>query len=346
MRQMTNQEIASFCEQMAWLVHSGIDVGEALHLMAEDEQESFRKQMYMGLAEAVAEGTSFAEAVKAVKCFPVYVYGSLAAGEETGRQEEALKALQLYYEERERMNRRVRSALLQPAFLLCLLLLVLGVLLTQVVPAFQSVYASLGGTMTGVAGALLQAGVWLKDKLWVVCVVLGVCVVLVLLFAVCGPFRAWTTGLWKRYAGDKGVMRKVNDASIAQVMAMGLGSGLYPEDTLELAAGIMEDVPEAKKRCLACKDALVSGIPMLEALRQSKVLPLSACRLLSVGTQAGNQDVVMRELALKLSEEAEVALTGKVEKIEPAMVLTVSILVGAILLMVMLPLINIMETIG
>lgn len=346
MRQLTNQEIASFCEQMAWLIHSGIGVGEALHLMAEDEPEGVRKQVYARAADEVADGTAFSETVKAAGCFPVYVYGSLAAGEETGRLEEAFKALQLYYEERERTNRRVRSALLQPAFLLLLLLLVLGVLLTQVVPTFQSVYASLGGTMTGAAGVLLKVGVWLKDKLWFVYGVLGVGVVLALLFATCGPFRAWVTGLWKRYAGDKGVMRKVNDASIAQVMAMGLGSGLYPEDTLELAAGIMEEIPGAKRRCLQCRDALVSGIPMLEALRQSEVLPLSACRLLSVGTQAGNQDAVMRELAHKLSEEAEEALASKVDRIEPAMVLTVSILVGAILLMVMLPLMNIMETIG
>ncbi len=346
MRQMTNQEIASFCEQMAWLIHSGIGVGEALHLVAEDEPDGPEKQRYMRIAEEVADGTAFSEAIKTAGCFPVYVYGSIATGEETGRLEEALKALQLYYEEKEQMSRRVRSALLQPAFLLLLLLLVLGVLLTQVVPTFQSVYASLGGTMTGAAGVLLQVGVWLKEKLWVVYGVLGAGVVLVLLFAMCGPFRAWVTGLWKRYAGDKGVMRKVNDASIAQVMAMGFGSGLYPEDTMNLAAELMADVPGARKRCLQCKDALIDGVPMLEALRQSEVLPMAACRLLSVGMQGGNQDTVMAEIAGKLSEDAEEALTGKVERIEPAMVLTVSVLVGVILLMVMLPLMNIMETIG
>ena len=200
--------------------------------------------------------------------------------------------------------------------------------------------------MSGVAGVLLKAGLWLKDGLWLVYGVLGLVVVLVLLFVLCAPFREKVTGLWKRYAGDKGVMRKVNDAAIAQVMAMGLSSGMVLEDTMDLAAEVTADVPKAKERCLRCKEVLLSGESLMDALKTSEVLPASACRLLSVGMQGGNGDAVMAEIAEKLSEEADVALTNRIEKAEPALVLSVSVLVGVILLVVMMPLINIMETIG
>lgn len=346
MRQLTNAETATFCEQLGWLVHSGIGLGEGLRLMAEDETEKIRKDVYMQAAALVDEGTSLSDALKEAGCFPVYACGSVRTGEAAGRLEEALRALKLYYENKERMNRRLRSALLQPSLLVLLMMVVLGVLLIQVFPVFQSVYVSLGRTMSGVAGGLLQAGLWLKDALWVVYGLFGLLVVVALLFAVCSSFRETATGRWKRYAGDKGVMRKVNDAAIAQVMAMGLSSGMVLEDTMDLAAEVTADVPKAKERCLRCKEQLLSGEPLIDALKSSEVLPMSACRLLGVGIQGGNGDTVMAEIAEKLSEEAEAALTNRIEKAEPALVLSVSVLVGVILLVVMLPLINIMETIG
>ena len=69
-------------------------------------------------------------------------------------------------------------------------------------------------------------------------------------------------------------------------------------------------------------------------------------RLLSLGMQSGSGDVTMRELAGRLSEDADLAMGKKIARIEPALVLTGSILVGAVLLSVMLPLIDIMEMIG
>ena len=115
---------------------------------------------------------------------------------------------------------------------------------------------------------------------------------------------------------------------------------------MDLAAEVTADVPKAKERCLRCKEELLSGEPLMDALKASEVLPASVCRLLSVGMQGGNGDTVMAEIAEKLSEEADVAMANRIEKTEPALVLSVSVLVGVILLVVMLPLINIMETIG
>jgi len=346
MKQLTNQEISSFCEQMEWLIHSGVGVDEALRLTAEEETNCALQVALMLAAEQVDDGITVAEALKEAGCFPGYVYGSLVTGEKTGRLEESFRALKEYYEKKEQAGRRLKSALLQPSFLLLLLLVVLGILLAYVIPTFESVYASLGGTMTGAAGGLLAMGLWLRDWIWVFYALIGAVVVFAVLVSVCAPVREKTIALLKRWVGDRGVMRKENDAAIAQVMAMGLASGLLLEDTMELAAELMEEVPQAKKRCLQCKEALLGGVPLLTALKESEILPLSACRLLSVGMQGGNGDIVMREIADKLSEEAEEALARKVDKIEPALVLTVSVLVGMVLLVVMMPLMKIMETIG
>ena len=69
-------------------------------------------------------------------------------------------------------------------------------------------------------------------------------------------------------------------------------------------------------------------------------------KMLSLAQRSGNTDTVMEEIARRLSQSSEAALEQKVSRVEPALVITASLLVGAILLSVMLPLMNIMSAIG
>ena len=75
-------------------------------------------------------------------------------------------------------------------------------------------------------------------------------------------------------------------------------------------------------------------------------LPAAESRMLAIGLRQGSGDKVMDNIADRLMEQAEEALENTVAKIEPAMVLLASALVGMILLSVMLPLMNIMSAIG
>ena len=68
--------------------------------------------------------------------------------------------------------------------------------------------------------------------------------------------------------------------------------------------------------------------------------------MLSLAVRSGSEDDTMRDIAERMSDEADEALEARVSAIEPALVVVTSFMVGAILLSVMLPLINIMQTIG
>ena len=82
------------------------------------------------------------------------------------------------------------------------------------------------------------------------------------------------------------------------------------------------------------------------ARRSCDVEAPAACRLLALGVRGGTADTVMEEIARRLAREGNDALSRKVAQVEPALVLVTSLLVGAILLSVMLPLMNIMAAIG
>ena len=334
---ISNEELSVF--------HAGVGMGDALTLLAEESAPEY-KEMLSAMAEKLDFGSTLSAAMRETGRFPVYVCGLVEVGERAGRAEEALAALARYYEGRARLDRRIKSALLYPAVMLMLMLVVIAVLLVKVLPIFNDVYASLGGRLTGVAGGLLAMGQWLDGAMPVLWVLLAAVVAFLAAFAAVPSFREHLTGVWRKSRGDKGLARKMNDARLAQALAMGMASGMLLEQAVELASGLMEDVPQAKARCADCRTRLEQGERVSKAMKDSSLLPAAACRLLELGQRSGAGDAAMAKIAADLSEESEAALEDQVSRVEPALVLVCSILVGLILLSVMLPLMNIMSAIG
>ena len=340
-RKLSNDEIASLCLELSLLLHAGVSTGDALSLLAQEEEH---RGMLSAMAEQVDGGKTLSTALRESGVFPVYVCGLVEVGERTGRTEEALAALSRYYEERVRIGRRVRSALLYPAVMLALMLVVIGVLLVKVLPIFDGVYASLGGRLTGVAAGLLNLGRWIEGAMPVLYLILAGLVLAVLVFGLVGPLRRGVVSLWQKTRGDRGVSRKLNNARLAQALAMGMASGLPVEEAVSLSANLMEG--RARKRCQECGQRLEKGESLGAALRLSGLLPPRQSRLLELGQHSGAGDASMEKIARDLGEEGEAALDALVGRVEPALVLVCSVLVGLILLSVMLPLMHIMSAIG
>lgn len=342
-RMLFNEEIASVMYELYLLLHAGVSVGDSLTILAEEKEYGVFLE---GMSERADNGASLAECLRESGSFPSYVCGLIEVGENSGRTEEALMALSLYYDRRERLNGSIRRALLYPAIMLVLMLVVIGIMLVKVLPVFDEVYASLGTGLTGAAGGLFVIGQWLDKAMPVLWILLMLSVVFFVVFAVSLKARERVLKLFGNAFGDKGISRMMNTSKIVQALAMSLSSGLKLEEALDLAGTLMEDTPAAKKRCHDCRVSLEEGKTLSEAMQESGLLPNRLCRVLELGQRGGNLDTVMERTAEKLSEECEESIDRAVGNIEPALVIVCSILVGLILLSAVLPLMHIMSAIG
>lgn len=343
---LTKGDISQICLSLSMLIHAGIGSGDGLVLMAEDEVRPAQKNLLQCMAQQADAGGLLSDVFESSGCFPAYVSGLLRTGEETGRLEEALASLAEYYEQRMRQERQIRSALLYPAVLLLIMVAVIVVLLVKVLPMFDAVYAQLGSRLTGVAGSLLILGQILDRLMPVLCVLLTAVLAFLLCFSVIDGFRNKILSHWNRRFGDRGIAGALNTARIAQVLSMGTNSGLPMEESLQLAAALMEGIPRIKECCQNCSAELAAGAPAASCLQKYGVLPQAESRILEVGMQGGMGDRAMNEIARRLMEDSEDLLEAKVSQVEPALVMVTSLLVGLILLSVMLPLIHIMSAIG
>ena len=344
MKYLRDEALTELSGELAMLLHAGLDIAGGLAMLAEDA-EGPRRELMTSLCRDAGEGMPLSECMERSGAFPPEVCAQVRCGERTGRLEETLSAMAESGESRLRLARQLRSALLYPSILFLLMLLVIGVLLIRVLPVFEEVYASLGGGMTGLAGGLLRLGEWLAAALPWLAPILAVLAALGLAFAGSQRFREealrrWSGGRW----GDRGVSRKLQDARIAQSLSLGLRSGLSGEEALALAAP--QCAPAAGERCHRAEKLLAEGLGFAEALRQGEALPPAACAMLALGIRSGSGDTVIREIARRLTEEGENALREKAERVEPALVLVASVMVGIILLAVMLPLLRVMSALG
>lgn len=344
--ELTNLEIADLCRQLALLLHSGVTAGDGLNLLVENEENPKLREMLEKMTASVDGGAYLSQAFEETGSFPAYVTGLLQMGEQVGRSEETLNALADYYEQKERTERQLVSSLTYPAILLLLMAVVIVILLSQVLPVFEEIYASLGGKLTGVAGGLLLAGKLLDKAIPVLCAVL-----LAVLAAglVCYFHRAWRKKIlafWSARWGDKGIFRKLNNARFAQALSMGYASGMMLEDAADLAAVLLKDIPPVQERCKKCSEMLREGEDLAEAMKAGELMTPSTCRMLALGLRSGTGDSVLEDISRRMQEDAQNSLESMVARVEPVLVLIASVLVGVILLSVMLPLMNIMTAIG
>ena len=340
---LTNEQICAFCMALEHLIHAGIGLGDAVTLLKEDEQDVKLRQMLAQMAKSADDGAALSAVIRESGRFPAYVSTLIEVGERSGKIEQTLHTLARYYERRERMDRHLRSALVYPAALLVVLLAVAVVLLVWVLPVFNDVYARLGSSLTGVAGALLDLGTVLRKGMPVICGIIGV---VAALFAV-KPLRDRIFLIWNRRFGDRGARKMVLSARFVHALSMAISSGMQIQDALKLSCVLaQEEAPAFRKRCENCFADVDTGKTLSRALCENGFLSAADRRLLDAGARSGNGETVLQQIAERLQEQSEEALERQAGRVEPVVVAVACVLIGTVLLSVMLPLMHIMSAIG
>lgn len=343
---LSNEELSVLCLALDNLFHAGIAPGDALDLMAQDEAGTALAPLLEQMARRADEGIPLDRIFRETGRFPSYLCDLLEVGRRVGKTEQTLEALARHYEARRRMDERLYAALLYPSILLAVMLAVVAVLLVWVLPVFNDVYARLGSTLTGLAGGLVMLGDVLRKGMPVLCAMLAVAVGLLAIAAVWPRFREGALTAWRAARGNRGVLRQINAARFAQALSLGLSSGLTEQETVQLALSLSPESAAFRVRCERCLARVEQGESLAAALSQSGLMSKARCRLLEAGSRSGRSELVMEQMAGQMLEESERALEARVSGIEPALMLVTSVLVGAILLSVMLPLMHIMSGIG
>lgn len=340
------QYLPIFCRELHQLVRTGIPLAEGLAMLREDETDPDTRSWLEALCRSTEEGLPLASALRETGAFPAYMTDMVSLAEETGRLEDVLLSLQRHYDRQLRMAADIRGAVVVPVTLFAVMVAVVILLVTQVLPVFDRVFAQLGVRMGAVATGMMNAGAVLAKAGTGIAVVLVVIAAAALVIALVPALREKFTGWFRHSFGGRGILGQMAAARFASSMSMAVASGLSMEESVSLSAKLCGGAKEIDEKTEQCRKEIEEGGSPADALSNSGLFSGRDCRLLKLAEQTGSLPDTLEDLAQRQEEESLRRIDRTVGAIEPAIVVITSALAGVILLSVMLPLMGLLSTIG
>ncbi len=340
-RKLSPEELSSFCQQIALMLDSGMTLYDGIEMLANDEGVT-ADETYANILQGMKETGSLYHALGKDDRWPKYMVQMVGIGEETGRLEDIMQALSVYYEREGRIKSAASSAITYPLVLGAMLVVIILVLLWRVLPVFNRVLDSLGVGATETGSVLMNIGATVG---WVVLVLIGLVGVaaLVCLVLLRTSAREKVLALiQKAFPPLRKINQKLSSARVASMLSLMLSSGYPMESALEMAPYALTDM-EAAKRVAGIRTAMENGATFSEALGESKLFEDFHNRMIRVGAASGHEPQVMAKIAALYEEQVEDGFARLVAIIEPTLVALLSVVIGAILLSVMLPMAGILS---
>jgi type IV pilus assembly protein PilC len=158
--------------------------------------------------------------------------------------------------------------------------------------------------------------------------------------------RTWFANkIINKLFSKKRVAVTLSSAKFSDALSICLSSGMDTDESLKASLKINSN-PFLAEKITSCLSLLQQGVSSADAFVKSGLFSGLYTRMLAVGFITGSADEIMREIAKRLSSQASEEITAAVSRVEPAVVILLSVIVGAILLSVMIPLMSIMSVIG
>jgi type IV pilus assembly protein PilC len=340
---MTPARLSAFFSNLKLVYRSGISLDSGLEILLSNTESAEEKEQIRVLREAAADGAPLHEALEHMGGIPAYALSLTAIAAETGRMDATMESLQIYYEKRDALNQSVRSAVVYPLSMMCMVFLVVIVLLTQAMPVFQQVFAQLGFRMTGLAGALLNLGNAFSSYALGICVVLAIIVIAIVLLRVTPGGRKLLKGLFDASFLTKKLSMRMAVQKFALSMSTMLSCGVDWDTALQLAKPLLGN-EKTESRVAAIQETMQEGGSVQAARVASGLFPGRAMALLAMGIQTGTDADAFEMIGESISSETEDRLERLVSAIEPAMVCIMCALVGMVLLSVMLPIMGVLTS--
>ena len=340
------QYLPIFCRELHQLVRTGIPLAEGLTMLREDETDPDTRSWLEALCRSTEEGLPLASALRETGAFPAYMTDMVSLAEETGRLEDVLLSLQRHYDRQLRMAADIRGAVAVPVTLFAVMVAVVILLVTQVLPVFDRVFAQLGVRMGAVATGMMNAGAVLAKAGTGIAVVLVAAAAAALVVALVPALREKFAAGFRRSFGGRGILGQMAAARFASSMSMAVASGLSMEESVSLSAKLCGGAKEIDEKTERCRKEIEEGGSPADALAGSGLFSGRDCRLLKLAEQTGSLPDTLEDLAQRQEEESLRRIDRTVGAIEPAIVVITSALAGVILLSVMLPLMGLLSTIG
>jgi type IV pilus assembly protein PilC len=334
------KELVTFTRLFSTMINAGLPIVQCLDILCTQQSNPAFKKAIGDIKSQVEQGSTFSEALaRHPSIFDELFVNLVQAGEVGGILDTILNRLSIYIEKRAKLVGQVKGALVYPTIVFFIAIGVLVIMMSFVIPAFESMFKNFGGgreSLPAITRMMLNASDLFMNYSW--------------LLALISIGLAWGGIAFNKDPRGRRVvhqvlltlpvmgptMRKIAVARFTRTLGTLLSSGVPILDALQICGQTAGNVI-ITEGVMAVRQSVSEGQNMADPLTRSKVFPEMVCQMISVGEQTGALDQMLNKIADFYEEETDVAVAALTSSLEPIIMVFVGLMVGVVLVAMYLP---------
>jgi type II secretory pathway component PulF len=329
------RELATFTQQLANLLRSGMPLTVALNSMTHLQTRGISSDVSRQLKQDVMEGKSLSDAMaRQPRVFSDLYVNMVRAGEQSGALVEVLVRLAQHFERFAEVQSRFVSAMIYPAIVACVGVVIVIFFMTFMLPRFMSIFEGMNVPLPASTRMLIGTSHFFGQWWWLLLLIAVALLILFLRFK-STPEGRRAVDRWKMSAPVFGRVNRLNMfGQFSRTLSTLLSNGVPVLTALKITEQIIPNVV-VKEAIARTREEVTDGKTIAQPLARSKLFPQLMIDLLKIGEETGDVPGALNNLAETYENELTVALRVLTNLIEPALIIVMAVGVGGLLFSVL-----------
>lgn len=339
------KELADFCRQLGVMQRTGIPVIKALGLMLEQNPKHRLRAVYRKIFTMISQGNPLSYAME--QCggsFPTLMINMFRAGEASGKLDETAMKLAAYYTSEHKLNTKIRNAMAYPILLAILTLLITLVMFTLILPNFFDLFTTNGIELNILTRTVIAISELIVNQ-WSLLLCGAIFIIIMIRFAVALPATRLQLDRTKLDIPKIGnLVRIVYTARFARTLSSLYSSGISMIEAVEIGVRTIGN-SYIENQFVAVLDKIRSGQSLSTAIKGVDGFEKKLTTTIFIGEESGRLDDMLLTMSDEYEFESDMAVERMLTYIEPIMIVVMALIVGVIMVAVMVPVMNMRNTI-
>jgi general secretion pathway protein F len=333
-------DLANSTRQLATLLSSGLPLMEALSVLVEQEEAAALKSALSSVRDAVREGSSLADALKAnPKAFSTLYVNMVSAGEASGTLEITLARLADFLDEQVRFRGKFAAALAYPVLMTVIGVAVLFFLFSFVLPRVVGMFDDMKQQLPFMTIALLWVVRIVSSGWWAILLALGAGFYYTRRYFLTPAGREWRDANLLKLPVFGYLLRMIAVSRFTRTLGTLLHNGVPTLTALDIVKSVVGNTVLADAIHKA-RENVREGESIADPLRRSGLFPPVVVQMIAVGERSGELEKMLLKIADSFDRTVDTRITALMSLLEPVIILVMGLVVGFIVIAIMLPILQ------
>ncbi len=349
--------LVTFTRQLSTLQDAGLPLLRSLQILEGQQKPGTLKSVLGAVVEEVEGGAPLSDSMaKHPRVFNRLYTKMVAAGEVGGVLDVILQRLSDFMEKAQRLKRKIVGAMIYPAAVIMVAILIVIGMMYFIIPKFQDIFADFGVELPRLTSVLIDASKWVAGNyptkgamsvpgaVWVVAAPF-VLFILAKLLRRTKPGRAAfdTVSLFLPVFGS--LIKKSTIARFTRTLGTLISAGVPILEAILITRDTCGNYV-FEKALNKVHDSIRQGESFAGPLRETKTCDAIVVNMIDVGEETGDMDSMLMKIADNYDEEVDVAVGSLVRLIEPFLVIILGGIIGTIVVAMFLPMVKMIESLS